>query len=90
MKVTIEIDGRTVTTAASAAVAAQEQSEAGDADAGTGPGGEAAAAAASMDVGGPPQWLLDEVAAAESEGRSMAAADVAAAASDAGAGPSAV
>jgi hypothetical protein len=88
MKVTIEIDGdgRTVTAAAPAAATAQGQAEA--ADAGAGPGGEAEPAAAAMDVGGPPQWLLDEVAAAESEGRSAAVADVAVAPWDAGAGPS--
>lgn len=73
MKITIEIDGANASAAATPVVAHDTAAvAAGGNDGGAGPSGSetmGATGGGDADVGGPPQALLDEIAAAEAAGQ---------------------
>jgi hypothetical protein len=92
MRITIDIDDRT---GAQASLVGSEQpqamgSEPSPINGGAGPEGDLSSASGSVvqtDGGKPPQWLLDEIAAAQSSGRDTPAGDDDGHATDAGAAP---
>lgn len=88
MRIAIQIDGDdAVATPDTLSVSGDSPSAQQPADAGAGPGDHGTTSAADADdTGGPPQWLLDAVGAAEA---AAAAGDEADPIDDAGAGPSA-
>lgn len=88
MRIVIEIDGFESHASADTEERAAVQHEPESVDGGSGPGGDGPSSSAGleMDSGGPPQSLLDEIAAAEAAGNQGASDE--AGNTDAGAGPS--
>jgi hypothetical protein len=87
MRIVIEMDGIEPRGLAGSEESAPVQRESAPVDGGSGPGeGAAFSVGLEMDSGGPPQSLLDEIAAAEAAETQGASGEVGAA--DAGSGPS--
>lgn len=87
MRIVIEMDGIESRASAGTEERAAAQREPEPVDGGSGPGGDGMfSAGLEMDSGGPPQSLLDEIAAAEAAGEQGPSDEGGAA--DASAGPS--